>query len=186
MTVSSWYRGWPRAAVPALMAALAACSADTTSHDPEPTTTTPTASVQTTNPPNPGSATGTGSSQEASPVQIQIELGGETFTAHLDETAASRDLLAQLPTTLRMRDHGAVEKTGRLPAPLSLDGQPSGADPDVGDVGYYAPGQDLVLYYGDQSYFEGITVLGRMEAGAATRISRMRGTVTVTVSASRP
>ena len=84
------------------------------------------------------------------------------------------------------RDHGAVEKTGRLPAPLSLDGQPSGADPDVGDVGYYAPGQDLVLYYGDQSYFEGITVLGRMESGAATRISRMRGTVTVTVSASRP
>ena len=40
-----------------------------------------------------------------------------------------------------MVDHGGVEKTGPLPSPLSLDGQPDGADPDVGDLGYYAPGQ---------------------------------------------
>ena len=51
-----------------------------------------------------------------------------------------------------MRDHGAVEKTGSLPSPLSLDGQPRGADPGIGDVGYLAPGNDLVLYYVDQSY----------------------------------
>ena len=39
-----------------------------------------------------------------------------------------------------MIDHGAVEKTGPLPSPLSLDGQPDGADPEEGDVGYYAQG----------------------------------------------
>ena len=60
-----------------------------------------------------------------------------------------------------MVDHGGVEKTGPLPGPLSLEGQPEGADPDVGDLGYYAPGNDLVLYYGDQSYFPGIVVLGQ-------------------------
>ena len=54
-----------------------------------------------------------------------------------------------------MRDHGGVEKTGRLPSPLSLDGQPEGDDPDVGDVGYYAPGNDFVIWYGDQTYRRG-------------------------------
>jgi hypothetical protein len=74
-----------------------------------------------------------------------------------------------------MSDHGGVEKTGRLPSPLPLDGQPAGADPDVGDVGYYAPGNDLVLYYGDQSYYDGIVVLGRMQGDAAERIAAMDG-----------
>jgi hypothetical protein len=120
---------------------------------------------------------------EESAVQIRIAIGNQTFTADLDESAASHDLVAQLPITVYMRDHGSVEKTGRLSSPLSLSGQPAGADPDVGDVGYYAPGLDLVLYYGDQSYYDGIVVLGQMEEGAAGRIADLDGTVKVTVSA---
>ena len=87
----------------------------------------------------------------------------------------------RLPLTVEMSDHGGVEKTGRLPSPLSLDGQPTGADPDVGDVGYYAPGNNLVLYYGDQSYYDGIVVLGRLHDDAAERIAAMDGSVTVQV-----
>ena len=94
---------------------------------------------------------------------ITITVDGQRFHAILADSAAARDLLDQLPVTIEMRDHGGVEKTGALPAPLALDGQPDGADPDVGDVGYYAPGNDLVLYYGDQSYHDGIVILGRLE-----------------------
>ena len=97
-------------------------------------------------------------------MQIEIRVGDERFTATVDDTPAGRDLLAQLPQTIQMSDHGGVEKTGPLAAPLSLDGQPAGADPDVGDLGYYAPGNDLVLYYGDQSYYNGIVILGRLDA----------------------
>lgn len=100
----------------------------------------------------------------------------------LDASAASRDLIAQLPVTLQMRDHGSVEKTGRLPRPLSVEGQPEGADPDIADVGYYAPGNDLVLYYGNQTYYPGIVVLGRMGQDAAGRIAAMPGSITVTVT----
>lgn len=115
-------------------------------------------------------------------MQIEIMVGGERVTATLDDSAAGRDLVAQLPVTVEMSDHGGVEKTGRLPSALSLDGQPEGADPDVGDLGYYAPGQDLVLYYGDQSYFPGIVVLGRLDGDAAARIAAVEGDVTVTVT----
>ena len=114
-------------------------------------------------------------------MQIQIRVGGEQFTATVADTAAGRDLLAQLPQTIQMSDHGGVEKTGPLPSPLSLDGQPDGADPGVGDVGYYAPGNDLVLYYGDQSYYPGIAILGKLDGDAAQRISELVGPVTATV-----
>jgi hypothetical protein len=80
-------------------------------------------------------------------------LSDQRFQATLSDSAAARDLVAQLPVTIDMVDHGAVEKTGALPSPLSLDGQPEGAEPGVGDVGYYAPGNDVVFYYGDQSHF---------------------------------
>ena len=116
-------------------------------------------------------------------MNIQITIGNQTFGATLHDSPAARDLLAQLPVTVQMTDHGGVEKTGPLPGPLSLEGQPEGADPDVGDLGYYAPGNDLVLYYGDQSYFPGIVVLGRLDGDAAARIADLEGTVTATVAA---
>ena len=120
---------------------------------------------------------------DRSDMQIHLTLGDQRFAATLDDSAAADDLLAQLPVTVAMTDHAGVEKTGPLPSPLSLDGQPDGADPDVGDLGYYAPGNDLVLYHGDQSYYPGIVVLGRLERGAAEQIARMDGSVTVTVEA---
>ncbi|KRF39986.1 hypothetical protein ASH01_19540 [Terrabacter sp. Soil811] len=127
------------------------------------------------------------SAQSTEPVEgqmkIVITVGEKGFGAVLTDSAAARDLLRQLPVTVGMVDHGGVEKTGPLPTPLSLDGQPDGADPDVGDVGYYAPGNDLVLYYGDQSYYPGIVVLGRLDEGAAAQIADLRGPVTATVEA---
>ena len=116
-------------------------------------------------------------------MRIQITVGDQRFRATLSDSAAGRDLVAQLPVTIDMVDHGSVEKTGPLPSPLSLDGQPEGADPDPGDLGYYAPGHDLVLYYGDQSYFPGIVILGRLEDGAAERIATLDGSLTAVVEA---
>ncbi|MFI7545707.1 cyclophilin-like fold protein [Actinoplanes sp. NPDC049599] len=124
------------------------------------------------------------SSDQGEQMRIQIAIGDQRFTATIFDSAAGRDLIAQLPLSIDMTDHGSVEKTGPLPAPLSLAGQPDGADPDVGDVGYYAPGNDLVLYHGDQSYYPGIVVLVRLDGDAASRIAGMDGAITANVAAS--
>ncbi|WP_208971832.1 cyclophilin-like fold protein [Kineococcus rubinsiae] len=116
-------------------------------------------------------------------VRVRLTVGDEELGATLTPSAATRDLLAQLPVTVEMGEHGGVEKTGPLPSRLSLDGQPAEADPDVGDVGYYAPGQDLVLYHGDQSSYPGIVVLGRLGGDAAARLAALSGPVSVTVAA---
>lgn len=111
-------------------------------------------------------------------MKISIAIGDERPSATIFDSAAGRDLVAQLPLTIAMTDHGSVEKTGPLPSPLSTAGQPDGADPDVGDVGYYAPGNDFVLYYGDQSYYPGIVIIGRLDGDATGRIANMGGAVT--------
>jgi hypothetical protein len=141
---------------------------------------TPSSSSST---PGEQSTPSAGGTEREEDMRIEITIGDQRFQATLDDSAATRDLVDQLPVTLEVSDHGSVEKTGRLPAPLSLDGQPAGADPDVGDVGYYSSGSDLVLYYGDQSYYDGIVVLGQMESGAAERIAELDGSITATVSA---
>ena len=99
-------------------------------------------------------------------MKIRISLSGETFSGVLYESAASRDLVALLPLTLEFEDFAAIEKVARLPAPLSTAGQPAGADPAIGDIGYYVPWNNLVLYYGDQTYHEGIVILGHLTEGA--------------------
>ena len=143
---------------------------------------TSTASTSTPATPDPGSNRTPHTPEEdtmQNARQLTITVTGQRLTATLDDSPAAADLLAQLPVTVDMTDHGGVEKTGRLPGPLSLQGQPDGSDPDIGDLGYYAPGNDLVLYYGDQSYHPGIVVLGRLNDGAADRIAAINGDVTV-------
>jgi hypothetical protein len=123
------------------------------------------------------------SADQEEQMKIRITIGNQRLGATIFDSPAGRDLIAQLPQTIDMTDHGGVEKTGPLPAPLSRDGQPDGADPDVGDVGYYAPGNDLVFYYGDQSYYPGIVIIGRLDGDAASRIAAMDGAITATVEA---
>jgi hypothetical protein len=160
---------------------IAACSSGETGEDSSGQPATSTARPES--PAGTSSVTaGENTAQgEENAVDIQITIDGQRFEATLTDSAATDDLVAQLPTTIDMSDHGGVEKTGRLPGSLSLDGQPEGADPDVGDVGYYAPGNDLVLYYGDQSYFPGIVVLGRLRGDAAARIAELDGSVTAVI-----
>jgi hypothetical protein len=135
--------------------------------------------------PSPGSTQNTSSSpaRQGEQMKIQITIGDQRMQATIFDSAAGRDLIAQLPLTIEMTDHGSVEKTGPLPSPLSLDGQPDGADPNPADVGYYAPGNDLVFYYGDQSYYPGIVIIGHLDGDAASRIAAMNGAITATVQA---
>jgi hypothetical protein len=75
---------------------------------------------------------------------IKITIADTVFTARLADNATARDLAAQLPLTLAFKDFNHVEKVATLPRRLSTDGVPAGADPDFGDIGYYAPSGDLV------------------------------------------
>jgi len=130
---------------------------------------------------SPGASTPTDESTPsptATPVRITI--GDTVLTAHLFDNSTAHDLAAQLPLTLTFRDLNGVEKTAPLPRKLSVEGMPSGDEPNVGDIGYWAPDGDLVFYYGDVGYWTGIMRIGEFD-GDMSAIAQQSGDVTATV-----
>ncbi len=115
---------------------------------------------------------------------IRITFGATEITARLEDTATGRDLAGQLPLTLSFRDHDEVEKTAPLPRELSLDGASGGHDPRAGDIGYWAPDNDLVFYYEDAPAFDGIVRIGGIDGDVAA-LRRRSGDFRATVERAR-
>jgi hypothetical protein len=68
--------------------------------------------------------------------------------------------------TLTLDDYAATEKISQLPRRLSTVGAPAGINPSVGDITYYAPWENLAIFYRDFRYASGLIKLGRIDAGA--------------------
>jgi hypothetical protein len=118
--------------------------------------------------------------REGTPIRIRI--GNQTLDATVWDTPAGRDLLAQLPRTLSFNDLNGEEKVGHLEQALTMNGMPRGDDPRVGDIGWYAPWGNLVFYYGDIRYWDGIARIGRIKGDLST-ISDQTGDFTATLEA---
>ena len=98
-------------------------------------------------------------------------IGNTVLTGRLWDNATARDLIAQLPLTLTFRDFNGVEKIGQLPQKLSMDGVLAGDDPLPRDIGYYNPSGDLVFYYDDVGYFNGIVLIGKFDGSVDALVS---------------
>jgi hypothetical protein len=128
------------------------------------------AAASSSEPPTPSQASTqatTSSEPSAEPplgkTRIKVTFGDIVLTARLADNATARDLAGQLPLTLTFKDFNKVEKIAKLPRPLSMAGVPEGDDPDISDIGYYQPSGDLVFYYGDVGYWNGIVRIGRFD-----------------------
>ena len=112
---------------------------------------------------------------------LRITVGDQTVTAELNDTPTAQDLARQLPLTLTLDDFNNVEKVGKLPQPLTMDGVPAGADPEINDIGYYQPSNGLVFYYGDVGYFNGIVRIGNLSAADMELIRSQTGNFTINI-----
>jgi hypothetical protein len=115
-----------------------------------------------------------------SETQIRVIIGDIVLTGRLWDNATARDLIAQLPLTLTFSDFNGLEKIAPLPRKLSTDGVPTGDDPLPRDIGYYAPSGDLVFYYDDVGYFNGIVRIGQFD-GNMDAISSQTGDFTARI-----
>jgi hypothetical protein len=154
---------------------LSACSPD---EDPAQESVT----MSSEQPATPADPTSTAEAEEQEGTPIRIRIGEETVSATVWNTPTGQALLDQLPLTLTFEDLNGDEKVGHLPQELPMDGMPEGDDPQVSDLGYYAPWGNLVLYYGDVSYWDGIARIGHID-GDLSAIAEQTGDFTATVEA---
>ena len=112
--------------------------------------------------------------------KLKMTANGQEIAITLYDTPASNSLYEMLPLELSFEDYNDVEKIGYLENSLTTDGEPSGCDPDVGDLCYYAPWGNLSVFYQDFRYSENLVMLGHIDSGLDI-ISGMTGDFTVTL-----
>jgi hypothetical protein len=166
-----------------VLLAVTACTTTELSADTEPGATvapaSPTATTSRIRPPASQPTT-----EELNVPTVRITVADQTINAKLADNPTARDLTDQLPLTLTFRDFNRVEKIAELPRPLTMDGVPTGDDPDINDIGYYAPSRSLVFYYGDVGYFNGIVRIGRFTDRDIELIERQPDGFQVTIERS--
>jgi hypothetical protein len=132
----------------AMVLPAAACAADNS------TTSGPTSKVAAETSP-----------KRTDSMKIRLRVEDKAITATLIDSKTTRDFISLLPLTLTLEDYAGTEKISRLPRRLSTEDAPSGSDPSVGDVAYYAPWGNLAIFYRDFEYSRGLVVLGKIDSG---------------------
>lgn len=96
------------------------------------------------------------------------------------DSPATRDFLAQLPTTMVIEDFAGSEKIGYPPRPLAFEGSP-GSDPENGHLIYYSPWGNVGFYYDASGvgYSDATLHLGTY-AATPDQLALLEGDVTVT------
>lgn len=97
--------------------------------------------------------------------EVIITIGDTVLTATLDDNPTARDFISLLPLELKLEDYAGTEKINYLPRKLSTENAPSGFDPSIGDITYYAPWGNLAIFYKDFGYANGLIKLGKIESG---------------------
>jgi hypothetical protein len=114
-----------------------------------------------------------------SSMKIRLKVGDKVLTATLIDSKTTRDFISLLPLTLTLKDYAGTEKISDLPKRLSTEDAPSGIDPSVGDITYYAPWGNLAIFYRDFGYASGLVILGKIDGRIET--FNVPGSVKVTI-----
>ena len=95
-------------------------------------------------------------------MRVEFSCDNIKVIAVLNDTNSAKSFYEILPLKLDLKDYAGREKIAYLPERLNFAGDPS-SDGKVGDLGYFSPWGNLVLFYEPQPYYNGLIKLGKFE-----------------------
>ena len=116
-------------------------------------------------------------------VRITIKSGNNATVFELNDSQASKDLLAQLPLRIKVEDYSDNEKIFYPPKKLGVAGTPL-ADAKTGTLAYYAPWGDVAVFYRNFGSATGLYELGHVVSGGEN-LSAMSGIIEIDIALSR-
>lgn len=125
-------------------------------------------------------APGETSLEEETDMKINVDVGGESFTATLENNSATAtfvDMLESGPLVIEMRDYAGFEKVGSLGTRLPTSNRQ--ITTNSGNIVLYNSSQ-IVIFYGSNSW--SYTLLGRIDDLTGWTEALGSGDVTVTFS----
>lgn len=108
--------------------------------------------------------TDTASKRETN-MRVRIEANGQSVTAVLYDNPSARDFASMLPLDLEVENYASNEKIAYLPRKLTNEGSGPFGNEAPGDLAYYAPWGNIIVYYAGYRYSTGLIRLGRLEGG---------------------
>ena len=120
----------------------------------------------------------TETSEASETMQITVTANGLSVTFELNDSGAAKDLVRQLPMSIKVENYGGIEKIFYPPKKLSTDDTPLADDVRAGTLAYYAPWGDVVMFYAGFHPAAGLYELGRVVSGGE-HIERLSGTILI-------
>ena len=108
-------------------------------------------------------------------MKLKITIGDTVLTATMYDNPTSRDFISMLPVTTTLEDYASTEKIFYPDRKLSTEGAPSGFDPSVGDITYYAPWGDIAIFYKDFGHASGLISLGKIDNNGIEQLRTLGG-----------
>lgn len=97
-------------------------------------------------------------------MHITLRIGDDLVVAgELYDNPVAEQVAGLLPFEAGFDDFHDQEKLTRLPRALDVSGVPHADEPRPGEIGYYAPGSSLVLYYASPGRWPGLVRIGRFD-----------------------
>ncbi|MDH4441515.1 MAG: cyclophilin-like fold protein [Rhizobium sp.] len=110
--------------------------------------------------------------QERNLMKIRFSFSDQDFTATLYDNVSARDFASMLPLDIEVSDYSTNEKIAYLPRKLNPEARGPFPNPAIGDICYYVPWGNLVLYHGDYSSIRDLVRLGRIDGGVEPILTR--------------
>ena len=110
--------------------------------------------------------------------KIKVKSNDYTVVYQLNNSKAADDLYSQLPLTIKVESYGEDEKIFYPPTPLDSGNAPK-SNGKKGTLAYYAPWDDVVMFYGTSGPASGLYELGKVVSGGGD-VSKLKGEITIT------
>ena len=110
--------------------------------------------------------------QEPTNVKVRFLFDKHKVDATLYDNPSARDFASMLPLDLKIEDYSNNEKIAYLPRKLTEDGSGRFGNEQPGDLCYYAPWGDVILFYAAYRYSRGLIRLGRVDGGIEPMLTR--------------
>lgn len=109
---------------------------------------------------------GKASIEKEETMKLIVTANGKTTVFELNNSAAAKDLYAQLPLSIKVEDYSNNEKIFYPPKKLDITATPK-ANAKAGTLAYYAPWGDVVMFYANFGSAPGLYELGHAVSGQA-------------------
>lgn len=93
---------------------------------------------------------------------IRLSFNNKEMIATLDDNPTSRSFIEALPMEVHFEDFANAEKIASITNDMKVQPSIEGYDPLLYDIAFYAPWNNLVLFYKDQPYASGLYPMGKI------------------------